>query len=229
MIEENMSIWHLISNASVLVQLVMGILFVASIMSWIMIVQRGIFLNAAQRGFRQFEDAFWSGVDLNKLYGELTQEAKEQGGRDGVENVFRAGFREFNRLAQTDKADPDAIMEGTDRAMRVALSREDEKLNISLPFLASVASVSPYIGLFGTVWGIMNSFRGLAMVQQATLATVAPGISEALIATAMGLFAAIPALIAYNRYAAIVETMNSSYETFAEEFSSILHRQIRAN
>jgi len=224
-----MSIWHLISNASVLVQLVMGILFVASIMSWIMIVQRGIFLNAAQRGFRQFEDAFWSGVDLNKLYGELTQEAKEQGGRDGVENVFRAGFREFNRLAQTDKADPDAIMEGTDRAMRVALSREDEKLNISLPFLASVASVSPYIGLFGTVWGIMNSFRGLAMVQQATLATVAPGISEALIATAMGLFAAIPALIAYNRYAAIVETMNSSYETFAEEFSSILHRQIRAN
>ncbi|MDB9737341.1 protein TolQ [Porticoccaceae bacterium] len=229
MTEENMSIWHLISNASVLVQLVMGILFVASIMSWIMIVQRGIFLNAAQRGFRQFEDAFWSGVDLNKLYGELTQEAKEQGGRDGVENVFRAGFREFNRLAQTDKAHPDAIMEGTDRAMRVALSREDEKLNISLPFLASVASVSPYIGLFGTVWGIMNSFRGLAMVQQATLATVAPGISEALIATAMGLFAAIPALIAYNRYAAIVETMNSSYETFAEEFSSILHRQIRAN
>jgi biopolymer transport protein TolQ len=168
-------------------------------------------------------------VDLNKLYSELTQEAKEHGGRDGVENVFRAGFREFNRLAQAGKVDPDAVMEGADRAMRVALSREDEKLNISLPFLASVASVSPYIGLFGTVWGIMNSFRGLAMVQQATLATVAPGISEALIATAMGLFAAIPALIAYNRYAAIVETMNSSYETFAEEFSSILHRQIRAN
>lgn len=229
MIEENLSIWHLIVNASVLVQMVMGLLFIASIMSWMMIVQRGIFLNAAQRGFRQFEDAFWSGVDLNKLYSELTQEAKETGGRDGVENVFRAGFREFNRLAQAGKVDPDAVMEGADRAMRVALSREDEKLNISLPFLASVASVSPYIGLFGTVWGIMNSFRGLAMVQQATLATVAPGISEALIATAMGLFAAIPALIAYNRYAAIVETMNSSYETFAEEFSSILHRQIRAN
>jgi len=120
-------------------------------------------------------------------------------------------------------------MAGTDRAMRVALSREDEKLNISLPFLASVASVSPYIGLFGTVWGIMNSFRGLAMVQQATLATVAPGISEALIATAMGLFAAIPAVIAYNRYAAVVESINSSYETFAEEFSSILHRQIHAH
>ena len=229
MIEENLSIWSLIVNASVLVQVVMGILFIASVISWVMIVQRGIFLSAAQRGFREFEDAFWSGVDLNSLYRDLTQRAKEDGGSDGIENVFRAGFREFNRLVQTDKADPDAVMGGTDRAMRVALSREDEKLNISLPFLASVASVSPYIGLFGTVWGIMNSFRGLAMVQQATLATVAPGISEALIATAMGLFAAIPAVIAYNRYAALVESINSSYETFAEEFSSILHRQVHAH
>ena len=229
MIEENLSIWSLIVNASVLVQVVMGILFIASVISWVMIVQRGIFLSAAQRGFREFEDAFWSGVDLNSLYRDLTQRAKEGGGSDGIENVFRAGFREFNRLVQTDKADPDAVMGGTDRAMRVALSREDEKLNISLPFLASVASVSPYIGLFGTVWGIMNSFRGLAMVQQATLATVAPGISEALIATAMGLFAAIPAVIAYNRYAALVESINSSYETFAEEFSSILHRQVHAH
>jgi len=228
-IEENLSIWSLIVNASVLVQVVMGILFIASVISWVMIVQRGIFLSAAQRGFREFEDAFWSGVDLNSLYRDLTQRAKEDGGSDGIENVFRAGFREFNRLVQTDKADPDAVMGGTDRAMRVALSREDEKLNISLPFLASVASVSPYIGLFGTVWGIMNSFRGLAMVQQATLATVAPGISEALIATAMGLFAAIPAVIAYNRYAALVESINSSYETFAEEFSSILHRQVHAH
>ena len=229
MIEENLSIWSLIVNASVLVQVVMGILFIASAISWVMIVHRGIFLGAAQRGFREFEDAFWSGVDLNSLYRDLTQRAKEDGGSDGIENVFRAGFREFNRLVQTDKADPEAVMEGTDRAMRVALSREDEKLNISLPFLASVASVSPYIGLFGTVWGIMNSFRGLAMVQQATLATVAPGISEALIATAMGLFAAIPAVIAYNRYAAMVESINSSYETFAEEFSSILHRQVHAH
>jgi len=228
-IEENLSIWSLIVNASVLVQVVMGILFIASVISWVMIVQRGIFLSAAQRGFREFEDAFWSGVDLNSLYRDLTQRAKEGGGSDGIENVFRAGFREFNRLVQTDKADPDAVMGGTDRAMRVALSREDEKLNISLPFLASVASVSPYIGLFGTVWGIMNSFRGLAMVQQATLATVAPGISEALIATAMGLFAAIPAVIAYYRYAALVESINSSYETFAEEFSSILHRQVHAH
>ena len=227
--EENLSILALMVNASLLVQAVMAILFIASVISWIMIIQRGLFLSGAERSFREFEDTFWSGVDLNKLYQELTERAQQSGHVDGIENVFRAGFREFNRLAQTDKADPDAVMEGTDRAMRVALSREDEKLSTNLPFLASVASVSPYIGLFGTVWGIMISFRGLAMVQQATLATVAPGISEALIATAMGLFAAIPAVIAYNRYAAIVETMNSSYETFAEEFSSILHRQIRAN
>ena len=226
--EENLSILSLILNASVLVQMVMAILLIASVVSWIMIVQRSLFLGAAQRGFREFEDTFWSGIDLNNLYHDLNDRAKEDGGGDGIENVFRAGFREFNRLAQSDKADPDAVMEGTDRAMRVALSREDEKLSTNLPFLASVASVSPYIGLFGTVWGIMNSFRGLAMVQQATLATVAPGISEALIATAMGLFAAIPAVIAYNRYAAQVEVINGNYETFAEEFSSILHRQVHS-
>ena len=206
----------------------MGTLFLMSVLSWIMIVQRALFLNAAQRSFREFEDTFWSGVDLNNLYDEITEQAREDGAVDGIENVFRAGFREFNRLAQTDKADPDAVMEGTDRAMRVALSREEEKLSTNLPFLASVASVSPYIGLFGTVWGIMNSFRGLAMVQQATLATVAPGISEALIATAMGLFAAIPAVIAYNRYAAQVEVINGNYETFSDEFSSILHRQVHS-
>lgn len=226
--EENLSILALITNASVLVQLVMGTLFLMSVLSWIMIVQRAVFLNTAQRSFREFEDIFWSGVDLNNLYDEITEQAQEDGAVDGIENVFRAGFREFNRLAQTDKADPDAVMEGTDRAMRVALSREEEKLSTNLPFLASVGSVSPYIGLFGTVWGIMNSFRGLAMVQQATLATVAPGISEALIATAMGLFAAIPAVIAYNRYAAQVEVINGNYETFSDEFSSILHRQVHS-
>ena len=226
--EENLSILALMTNASLLVQAVMAILFIASVISWIMIIQRGLFLGSAERSFRDFEDTFWSGVDLNKLYHELTDRALQSGHVDGIENVFRAGFREFNRLAQMDKADPDAVMEGTDRAMRVALSREDEKLSANLPFLASVASVSPYIGLFGTVWGIMNSFRGLAMVQQATLATVAPGISEALIATAMGLFAAIPAVIAYNRYAAKVEAINANYETFSEEFSSILHRQVHS-
>jgi len=226
--EENLSILSLILNASLLVQLVMAILLMASMISWVMIVQRGIYLRNAQVDFKYFEDTFWSGTDLNKLYQELAALAQEEGGGQGIENVFRAGFREFKRLTQSDGADPDAVMEGTDRAMRVALSREDEKLSANLPFLASVASVSPYIGLFGTVWGIMNSFRGLAMVQQATIATVAPGISEALIATAMGLFAAIPAVLAYNRYAAKVEAINASYETFAEEFSSILHRQIHA-
>jgi biopolymer transport protein TolQ len=141
--------------------------------------------------------------------------------------IFRAGYKEFSRLRQQDKVDADTVMEGTQRAMRVALAREQEKLDANLPFLASVASVSPYIGLFGTVWGIMNSFRGLANTTQATLATVAPGISEALVATAMGLFAAIPAVLAYNRFSARAEYLANSYETFAEEFSAILIRQLQ--
>ncbi len=226
MSQDDLSIISLILNASFLVQSVMAILFVASVMSWIMIVQRGIFLHQAQSNFVEFEDTFWSGIDLEQFYQQLTIKAKEDGVTNGIENVFRAGFREFTRLTQTDKADPDAVMEGADRAMRVALSREDEKLGANLPFLANVASVSPYIGLFGTVWGIMVTVRGLGMMQQATLAAVAPGISEALIPTAMGLFAAIPAVIAYNRYAAKVEAINTSYETFSDEFSSILHRQV---
>ena len=226
MSQDDLSIISLILNASFLVQSVMAILFVASVMSWIMIVHRGIFLHQAQSKFVEFEDTFWSGVDLEQFYQQLTIKAKEDGVTNGIENVFRAGFREFTRLTQTDKADPDAVMEGADRAMRVALSREDEKLGANLPFLANVASVSPYIGLFGTVWGIMVTVRGLGMMQQATLAAVAPGISEALIPTAMGLFAAIPAVIAYNRYAAKVEAINTSYETFSDEFSSILHRQV---
>ena len=226
MSQDDLSIISLILNASFLVQSVMAILFVASVMSWIMIVQRGIFLHQAQSNFVEFEDTFWSGIDLEQFYQQLTIKAKEDGVTNGIENVFRAGFREFTRLTQIDKADPDAVMEGADRAMRVALSREDEKLGANLPFLANVASVSPYIGLFGTVWGIMVTVRGLGMMQQATLAAVAPGISEALIPTAMGLFAAIPAVIAYNRYAAKVEVINTSYETFSDEFSSILHRQV---
>jgi biopolymer transport protein TolQ len=183
-------------------------------------------LKQAQTNFVEFEDTFWSGIDLEQFYQQLTIKAKDDGVSNGIENVFRAGFREFTRLTQSDKADPEAVMEGADRAMRVALSREDEKLGTNLPFLANVASVSPYIGLFGTVWGIMVTVRGLGMMQQATLAAVAPGISEALIPTAMGLFAAIPAVIAYNRYAAKVEAINTSYETFSDEFSSILHRQV---
>lgn len=226
---ENLSIWALVSGASLPVQCVMTMLFLASMVSWVMIVQRGLYLRSADRNFREFENTFWSGVDLNQLYNEITGKVRDNIRVDGLENVFRNGFREFSRLVGQRSGDPDVVMEGTERAMRVALSREQEKLNINLPFLASVASVSPYVGLFGTVWGIMQSFRGLANVQQATLATVAPGIAEALIATAMGLFAAIPAVIAYNRYSALADNLQSNYETFAEEFSTILHRRVHAS
>jgi len=225
--QEPLSILHLISNASFLVQGVMALLVLASIVSWVMIVQKTIYQQQAQSSFRAFEKLFWSGGDLTQLY----RQGNGKAGRadvSGIENIFRSGFKEFSRLRQQSGAEADAIMEGTQRSMRVALAREQEKLEENLPFLASVASVSPYIGLFGTVWGIMNSFRGLANQTQATLATVAPGISEALVATAMGLFAAIPAVLAYNRFAARAESLTSSYETFAEEFSSILHRQVHA-
>ena len=223
--DDPISIISLITSAGILVQLVMLTLFLASIISWIMIIQRASYQGRAKSALRDFEDKFWSGIDLTQLYRQCNDLAS-QGRIEGVENIFRAGFKEFSRLRQQEKIDPDAIMEGTQRAMRVALSREQEKLEANLPFLASVGSVSPYIGLFGTVWGIMNSFRGLANTTQATLATVAPGISEALIATAMGLFAAIPAVLAYNRFAARSESLLNSYETFAEEFAAILHRQI---
>ena len=219
---EQLSLWSLIANASLLVQLVMLLLFFASVVSWVMIIQRGLYLRNAAHNLRQFEDDFWSGVDLNQLYDDI----RGRDGGEGLASVFRAGFREFSKLSQQAGVEPDAVMEGAERSMRVALSREEEKLNQHLPFLASVASVSPYIGLFGTVWGIMNSFRGLANVHQATLAVVAPGISEALIATAMGLFAAIPAVLAYNRYSSAADTIFNSYETFAEELSTILHRRI---
>ncbi len=224
---EPLSIWHLIGNASLLVQLVMGLLFLASVVSWFMIVQRGTYQAKAKHAMRQFERQFWSGVDLTQLYRQGNGKSSK-GSAEGLESIFRAGFKEFSRLRQQSSTDKDAVMEGTQRAMRVALAREEEKLEANLPFLASVASVSPYIGLFGTVWGIMNSFRGLANVHQATLATVAPGISEALVATAMGLFAAIPAVLAYNRFSATAEQLSANYHTFAEEFSSILHRQIHA-
>ncbi|WP_086930024.1 protein TolQ [Agarilytica rhodophyticola] len=225
--DEPLSIIHLISNASLLVQLVMMVLVLASMISWLMIVQKAIYQRNAHRHLRAFENTFWSGVDLTQLY----RQGNAKSGKnsiEGIENIFRSGFKEFSSLRQQSGTEPDAIMEGTQRAMRVALSREQEKLESNLPFLASVASVSPYIGLFGTVWGIMNSFRGLANQTQATLATVAPGISEALVATAMGLFAAIPAVLAYNRFAAKAEFLTGNYETFAEEFSSILHRQVHA-
>ena len=225
--EHQLSIWGLVLNASGLVQAVMLALFLASVASWIMIVQRTLYYQRAQQDLEGFEDKFWSGVDLGSLYQEGTKRM-DQGGVDGVESIFRAGFKEFTRLQQQGSVDADAVMEGVQRAMRVALSREEHKLEQHLPFLASTASTSPYVGLFGTVWGIMNSFRGLANSHQATLATVAPGISEALVATAMGLFAAIPAVLAYNRFSAKMDRLLSSYETFADEFSSILHRQVHS-
>ncbi|NVK39235.1 MAG: protein TolQ [Gammaproteobacteria bacterium] len=219
---DSMTLWSLISNASVVVQLVMLVLLAAVFASWMIIIQRQRVLNAAKNSFAEFEDRFWSGMDLSQLYKEINQEPPAF----GVENIFTAGFREFSRLRQQSNADPEAVMEGTQRAMRVATTRESELLELHLPFLATVGSTSPYVGLFGTVWGIMNSFRGLANVHQATLATVAPGIAEALIATAIGLFAAIPAVIFYNRFTTKVDQVVSSYETFGEEFISILHRQV---
>ena len=220
--DSELSVWYLIANAGVLVQLVMLLLALASIMSWALIFQRLQVFRKAKQAQLAFEDRFWSGMDLGQLYREVNAEPTPF---SGMESLFRAGFKEFSRLRQQSR-DADAVMEGTQRAMRVAFSREQERLEVHLPFLATVGSTSPYVGLFGTVWGIMNSFRGLAQVEQATLATVAPGISEALIATAMGLFAAIPAVIAYNRFSAMSDALLKNYETFADEFSSILHRRV---
>ena len=221
--EDKLSIWSLVANASFLVQLVMLLLALASVVSWVIIFQRGKVFRTTGKASTRFEERFWSGMDLNQLYRETTETPNLD---SGLEQIFRSGFKEFTRLRQQQGVDPDALMEGTQRAMRVAVSRELDKLEAHLPFLATVGSTSPYIGLFGTVWGIMNSFRGLAQLQQATIATVAPGISEALIATAMGLFAAIPAVIAYNRYSARTDYLANSYQTFSEEFFSILHRKV---
>ncbi len=223
--EEQLSLLDLVLHASFTVQLVMGILFIASMLSWYMIVQRFIYFRNAHDEMYQFEERFWSGIDLSRLYREGTEQASDGQPILGMESIFRAGFKEFSRLAQQADMDSDALIEGSRRAMRVAMMREEERLERHLAFLASVGSTSPYIGLFGTVWGIMHSFRGLANATQATLATVAPGISEALVATAMGLFAAIPAVLAYNRLASRVEVFSNRYDTFVDEFSGILHRQ----
>lgn len=223
---QELSPLQLIIDATLPVQLVMLTLLVLSIMSWIMIVQRFLVLGAAAAGVLNFEERFWSGMDLSQLYKEGTQLQAEDLQVVGIENIFRAGFKEFMKLRQQPTAEKEAVMQGAQRAMRVAYSREEEKLENHLSFLATVGSVTPYIGLFGTVIGIMNAFIGLASQNQATLQVVAPGIAEALIATAMGLFAAIPAVVAYNRYTAQVESISGSYITFTEEFSSILHRQV---
>jgi len=227
-VQEQLSLLDLVINASFVVQLVMLLLLLASVISWYMIVQRVIYFRNSRDDMLAFEEQFWSGIDLAELYREGNERASEGGVILGMESIFRSGFKEFSRLAQQPDMDAEAVVEGARRAMRVATLREEERLEQNLPFLASVGSTSPYIGLFGTVWGIMHSFRGLANATQATLATVAPGISEALIATAMGLFAAIPAVMAYNRFAARVDVFENRYDTFVDEFSSILYRQAYA-
>lgn len=219
---EELSILSLVLQAGPVVQLVMATLVLASVFSWVAIFQRTRVLARARKHARLFEDTFWSGAELVGLYKQVVNSPN----LIGLEAVFKAGFQEFTRLRQDVKSDPDAVMEGVHRAMRVARAKEEERLEAHLPFLATVGSISPYIGLFGTVWGIMNSFRGLATVKQATLATVAPGISEALVATAIGLFAAIPAVIAYNRFNAKVDSLAMTYENFADEFAAILHRRV---
>ena len=217
------SLLGLVLNASVIVQIVMLILLIASLVSWTLIFTKRAGINRARRAANLFEDDFWSGKDLVKIYKRINEDISDP---TGMERIFHAGFKEYARLRNQTGIQSEAILDGTQRAMRVALRREVDDLELHLPFLATVGSTSPYIGLFGTVWGIMNSFRALGNVTQATISMVAPGIAEALIATAMGLFAAIPAVIAYNRYVNDVERLHNRYDTFVEEFSSILARQV---
>ena len=221
----DMSMWSLFANASLLVQLVMLLLLAASIYSWTLIIQKYRLLKAARLDAQTFENRFWSGIDLVDLYKQVS---KRRGELEGMASLFEAGFGEYARLRKQGGQSAMDIVEGTQRAMRVALSRELDRLESHLAFLATVGSTSPYVGLFGTVWGIMNSFRALGGAQHATLSMVAPGIAEALIATAMGLFAAIPAVVAYNRFSNEVERLENRFETFKEEFSTLLQRQVYA-
>lgn len=218
------SILGLVAGASVLVQLVMLVLLAASVFSWYYIFVKIFTFKRATRLADEFEREFWSGADLNELF-QRAVSARHSAG--SLERIFEAGFREFVKLRQQPGMDVAVVMDGVRRAMRATYQREMERLESYLTFLASVGSVSPYIGLFGTVWGIMNSFRSLANVAQATLGAVAPGIAEALIATAMGLFAAIPAVVAYNRFAGDLNRLATRFDSFMEEFSNILQRQAR--
>lgn len=223
-VTHDMSVMSLITNASFLVQLVMAGLLLCSVMSWYYIFIKVFTFRRAARQSDKFERDFWSGGDLKELFQRAVNSRDASG---TMERLFEAGFREFTKLRNQPGHHTNiaAVMDGTRRAMRATYQREMEILESHLSFLASVGSVSPYVGLFGTVWGIMNSFRGLAQVSQATLGTVAPGIAEALIATAMGLFAAIPAVVAYNRFAGDVNQLATRFDSFMEEFSNILQRQ----
>ena len=221
-LSQDMSVISLITGASVLVQIVMLLLLLASMFSWYYIFLKVFMLRRASRLASEFEKEFWSGGDLNELYQRAVNSRSSAG---SLERIFESGFREFSKHKKQSGTDVGVLMDGTRRAMRATYQREMDTLESSLPFLASVGSVSPYVGLFGTVWGIMNAFRGLANVAQATLAHVAPGIAEALIATAMGLFAAIPAVVAYNHFAGDVNRLATRFDSFMEEFSNVLQRQ----
>ncbi len=217
----DLSVIQLILHASLMVQIVMALLLAASVVSWAVIFRKRSEIRGAGDDAEAFEDSFWSGGDLVAMYRSI--EARSVASR-GMESIFESGFREFTRLRQQGGVTAAQLIEGCRRAMRVALLKETDRLEKNLAMLATIGSTSPYVGLFGTVWGIMNAFHNLGNVQQATLAMVAPGIAEALIATAMGLFAAIPAVIAYNRYADQVGRLELRYDTFAEELTSILQR-----
>ncbi len=218
----DLSFIHMVQNASFLVQVVMSLLLLGSLMSWWYIFRKMFEVRLAVYQTGKFEETFWETPNLNTLYQDAVS---EDGSGGSMQRIFSAGFAEFVKLKKKPGMEFSAVMEGVRRAMRATHQREMDGLESHLSFLATVGSVSPYIGLFGTVWGIMNAFRGLSNVGQATLANVAPGIAEALVATAMGLFAAIPAVIAYNRYAHDVTRLGSRFESFMEEFSNVLQRQ----
>lgn len=217
----DLSILELILEASPLVQLVMATLVLASVLSWFVILRKRKVLSDARKAATKFEERFWAGTDLNDLYSSLKRRRPDH---QGMEKIFENGYQEFARSFK-DAESTETLIIGVQRSMKVTMAREEERLEAHLSLLATIGSTSPYVGLFGTVWGIMNSFRALGEVQHATLAMVAPGISEALIATAMGLFAAIPAVIAYNRYAEQVDNLAARYENFAEELATILQHQ----
>ena len=220
---QDLSILHLVVNASFIVQLVMLLLLIGSITSWAAIFRKLRALKNIKTQNEEFERDFWSGTSLNDLYAAAAQNAKQGG---PMERIFASGMREYQKLRERRIGDPSALLDGARRAMRASQQRELDEAESNLSFLASVASVSPYVGLFGTVWGIMHAFTGLASLQQVTLATVAPGIAEALVATAIGLFAAIPAVVAYNRFARELDRLAIKLETFIEEFSNILQRNL---
>ena len=222
---QDLSILHLVLNASLVVQLVMLLLVVVSISSWAAIFRKLFALRRVKSLNENFEREFWSGTNINELFASAIKNAKLAG---PMERIFASGMREFQKLRERRITDSGTLMDGARRAMRASFQREMDVVETNLSFLASVGSVSPYVGLFGTVWGIMHAFTGLASLQQVTLATVAPGIAEALVATAIGLFAAIPAVVAYNRFARDIDRVAIMLETFIEEFSNILQRNVSA-